>query len=178
MNFELTSSSSLPIELPSNLLIEFISNRTSYSPVSNSPRRQIQLKNHDFDRKKDIFKIDAYSKENNKIVGEKEIVAHILLEKPADDEEVTQSRSEELKAAKSDESLHRSASKQKPSGISSTAAAVPVANLENMVIISTNRFCFYIILVFLFGMAFEHFRRQYDEFDGSGFHNSSYDDSL
>lgn len=74
-----------------------------------------------------------------------------------DDEEDAKSRSEELRAAKSDESLHSSAYKP-----SSSTAAVPVANLQNVVIISTNRFCFYIIVVFLLGMAFEHFLRHYD----------------
>lgn len=116
--------------------------------------RQIQLKNHDFDRKKDIFKIDAYSKENKQIVGEKEIVAHILLEKPLDDEEA-KSKKEELRAAKSDESLLSSAFKRRSSSL--TTITRPDA-LQNVVIMSTNRFCFYIIFVFLLGMAFEYYR--------------------
>ena len=120
------------------------------------PTRQIQLKNHDFDRKKDIFKIDAYSKENSRIVGEKEIVAHILLEKPLDDEEA-KSKKEELRAARSDESLLSSAFKQR----SSSPTVVPPSSLQNVVIMSTNRFFFYIIVVFLLGMAVEHYRRHY-----------------
>lgn len=71
-------------------------------------------------------------------MGEKEIIAYILPEKPTDEKSKTDNH--ELKAAKSDDNSNRS------------NKAIQLNDLQNVVLITTNRFCFYIIIVFLIGM--------------------------
>jgi len=106
----------------------------------------IELKNHDFDRKKDIFKIDAFKKDDNSIIGEKEIIVHILPEKPADLNELNEK--EELKATKSDDNLN---SYKRKSQLNQPTT-ITLENAQNLVLLSAGKFAFYLIIVFLFGI--------------------------